>query len=173
MRARRVAPGRAIQPIVARPARLAPRPRAIHHRWRPQTSRIRCWQEASTLFRGPFGVTMRRCEAADYPRILEIINAAAEAYRGVIPDDCWHEPYMPAAQLEREIAAGVQFWGCDAIATPTTSFGLNAAKHLHQGRELVGVMGIQAVKDVALVRHAYVWPGLQRAGIGTMLMKHL
>lgn len=98
---------------------------------------------------------MRRCESADHPRILQIINAAAEAYRGVIPPDCWHEPYMPAAQLERDIAAGVQFSGHEENGT------------------LVGVMGIQRVKDVALVRHAYVWPGLQRAGVGTLLMKHL
>jgi N-acetylglutamate synthase-like GNAT family acetyltransferase len=99
--------------------------------------------------------SMRRCEVADHPRILEIINAASEAYRGVIPADCWHEPYMPAAKLASDIAAGVEFWGCE------------------KDGELVGVMGIQPVKDVALVRHAYVWPAMQREGIGTQLMRHL
>jgi N-acetylglutamate synthase-like GNAT family acetyltransferase len=98
---------------------------------------------------------IRRCTAADEPRILEIINAAAEAYRGVIPADRWHEPYMSAAELERDVAAGIEFWGCE-----------------RDGR-LAGAMGIQPVKDVSLVRHAYVMPGLQRAGVGTTLMNHL
>ena len=87
--------------------------------------------------------------------ILAIVNAAAEAYRGVIPADRWHDPYMPAEQLEREIAAGVAFWGADV-----------------DGR-LAGVMGIQAVRDVDLIRHAYVRPEHQGAGIGRILIEHL
>lgn len=71
---------------------------------------------------------------------------AAEAYRGVIPADRWHDPYMPADELEDEIAAGVVFWGYEADG------------------ELLGVMGIQPVRDVELIRHAYVLPGRQRAG---------
>ena len=74
--------------------------------------------------------------------VLAIVNAAAEAYRGVIPEDRWHDPYMSAAELDREIAAGVAFWGIEDDAGT-----------------LAGVMGIQAVRDVDLIRHAYVRPG--------------
>jgi GNAT superfamily N-acetyltransferase len=84
-----------------------------------------------------------------------IVNAAADAYRGVIPADCWHEPYMPEKELAKEIAAGVVFWGCE-----------------RDGR-LVGVMGIQNVKDVELIRHAYVLPAYQKHGIGTTLLTQL
>ena len=87
--------------------------------------------------------------------MLAIINAGAEAYRGVIPDDCWHEPYMSAKQLESEIAAGVNFWGYEA----------NGA--------LIGVMGVQRVRDVDLIRHAYVLPACQGQGIGGKLLAHL
>ncbi|WP_129647443.1 GNAT family N-acetyltransferase [Peristeroidobacter agariperforans] len=87
--------------------------------------------------------------------ILSIINAAAEAYRGVIPPDCWHDPYMSLAELEQEVAAGVAFWG------------------LEEDGVLRGVMGIQPVRDVDLIRHAYVTPGLQRRGVGGALIKHL
>ena len=87
--------------------------------------------------------------------MLAIINSAAEAYRGVIPSDCWHEPYMSATQLERDIAAGVQFSGYEADG------------------ELIGVMGIQRVRDVDLIRHAYVLPGNQGRGIGGSLLTHL
>jgi GNAT superfamily N-acetyltransferase len=83
------------------------------------------------------------------------VNAAAEAYRGVIPPDCWHEPYMPAEELDREIAAGVAFWGYVADGA------------------LLGVMGIQDVGDVDLIRHAYVAPGAQRRGVGSALLKQL
>jgi GNAT superfamily N-acetyltransferase len=99
--------------------------------------------------------TIHRCGDADRTAILAIVNAAAEAYRGVIPPDRWHEPYMAAAELDREIAAGVAFWGCEA------------------GGELVGVMGIQAVRDAALIRHAYVAPGSQRRGVGGALLHHV
>ena len=98
---------------------------------------------------------IRRCSKDEQPAILAIVNAAAEAYRGVIPDDCWHEPYMPAEELDEEIAAGVEFWGYE------------------DGGEMVGVMGIQPVRDVELIRHAYVVPGGQRRGVGSALIEHL
>jgi GNAT superfamily N-acetyltransferase len=99
--------------------------------------------------------TIRPCRDDERGAILEIVNAAAEAYRGVIPADRWHEPYMPMDELDGEIAAGVAFWGYEA-----------------DGR-LVGIMGVQPVKDVELIRHAYVAPGSQRHGIGGALLEHL
>ena len=98
---------------------------------------------------------IRRLHEADRPAILAIVNAAAEAYRSVIPQDRWHEPYMSAAELDAEIASGVEFWGYEADG------------------ELVGVMGIQAVRDVDLIRHAYVAPGDRRRGVGGALLGHL
>src|SRR5688572_16490670 len=98
---------------------------------------------------------LRPCREDDLEAILAIVNAAAEAYRGVIPADCWHEPYMSAAELNREIAAGVRFSGHEADGA------------------LVGVMGIQAVRDVDLIRHAYVRPDWQGRGVGQALMEHL
>ena len=87
--------------------------------------------------------------------MLTIVNSAAVAYRGVIPADRWHDPYMPAEELEREIAAGVVFWGWE------------------DDGELAGVMGAQVVDDVELIRHAYVDPALQGRGIGGALLAHL
>lgn len=87
--------------------------------------------------------------------ILATINAAAEAYRGVIPADRWHEPYMPASELDHEIAAGVAFWVYESDGA------------------IVGTMGIQPVRDVDLIRHAYVLPGRQRLGVGGALLGHL
>jgi GNAT superfamily N-acetyltransferase len=98
---------------------------------------------------------IRLCREDETAAILAIINAAAEAWRGVIPADRWHEPYMPAAELDAEKAAGVVFWGCEA-----------------QGA-LAGVMGIQPVREVHLIRHAYVLPELQRTGAGGALLHHL
>jgi GNAT superfamily N-acetyltransferase len=99
--------------------------------------------------------TVRACRTDDSDAILAIVNAAAEAYRGVIPADRWHEPYMSAAELDAEIAAGVRFWGVE------------------EDGELVGVMGVQPVRDVELIRHAYVAPDRQRGGIGGALLGHL
>lgn len=96
---------------------------------------------------------MRRCTAADITAIESIINEAAQKYRGVIPADCWHDPYMSRAELEREIAAGVNFSGWE------------------EGGELVGVMGVQRVKDATLIRHAYVRTSQQGKGIGGTLLK--
>jgi len=98
---------------------------------------------------------VRTCRDDERPAILGIVNAAAEVYRGVIPSDRWHDPYMPSAELDAELAAGVEFWGCE------------------QGGALVGVMGFQPVLDVDLIRHGYVLPGLQRQGIGAALLEHL
>jgi len=99
--------------------------------------------------------TIRACRDEDRAAIFEIVNAAAEAYRDVIPTDRWHEPYMPMAQLEGEIAAGVAFWGYE------------------DGGALLGIMGIQPVRDVDLIRHAYVIPGDQGRGIGGALLEHI
>ena len=99
--------------------------------------------------------SIRPCRDDERAAILEIVNAAAEAYRGVIPADRWHEPYMPADELDAEIAAGVAFWGYEADG------------------ELLGVMGIQPVRDVDLIRHAYVAPAAQGRGIGGALLEHL
>jgi GNAT superfamily N-acetyltransferase len=100
-------------------------------------------------------VNIRRCRDDEQGVILTIVNAAAEAYRGVIPADCWHEPYMPAHDLDDEIAAGVAFWGVERDGA------------------LVGVMGVQPVRDVDLIRHAYVLPEHQRRGVGAVLLGHL
>jgi GNAT superfamily N-acetyltransferase len=98
---------------------------------------------------------VRPCRDDEREAILLIVNLAAEAYQGVIPADRWREPYMPAGELDEEIAAGVAFWGFES------------------GGELLGVMGIQEVRDVDLIRHAYVVPGRQGGGVGSALLEHL
>jgi GNAT superfamily N-acetyltransferase len=101
-------------------------------------------------------VVIERCTPDDVAAIYTIVNDAAEAYRGVIPAEGWHEPYMPREELEAEIAAGVVFYGCR-----------------DGGGELLGVMGLQPVRDVALIRHAYVRTSAQRGGIGAALMDRI
>ena len=96
---------------------------------------------------------IRRCVASDIPVLDSIINEASQKYRGVIPADCWHEPYMSRTELEREIAAGVEFSGWE------------------ENGELIGVMGVQRVKDATLIRHAYVRSNHQGKGIGGRLLK--
>ncbi len=98
---------------------------------------------------------IRHCDDQDLQAMLAVINDAAQAYRGVIPADRWKEPYMPREELRHEIASGVVFWGYEVDG------------------ELVGVMGIQDVKDVTLIRHAYVRTAHQRQGIGRELLRHL
>ncbi len=100
-------------------------------------------------------MTIRLCHDDERDEILSVINAAAEAYRGVIPADRWHEPYMGRDELDRECAAGVVFWG-----------------YADRGR-LAAVMGLQDMRDVNLIRHAYVVPTKQRDGIGGTLLAHL
>jgi len=98
---------------------------------------------------------IREISSSDFDALYRVVNDAAQAYRGVIPDDRWKEPYMPKEELKKEIDAGIEFYGwienCDVI----------------------GVMGIQRVKDVTLIRHAYVLTEHQRKGIGGRLLKHL
>lgn len=98
---------------------------------------------------------IRACKASDFTTIQAIINEAAQAYKGVIPDDCWRDPYMPAEDLRHEIDDGVEFWG------------------LEEEAQLLGVMGIQDRDDVVLIRHAYIRTNAQRSGIGTKLFQHL
>lgn len=98
---------------------------------------------------------IRECRDEDFDDIWAIVNDGARAYRGVIPEDRWHEPYMTREQLRSEIEAGVHFWGFE-----------------DSGR-LVGVMALQDVKDVTLIRHAYVITASQRSGIGGKLMTAL
>jgi len=98
---------------------------------------------------------IRRCSEAEAQLLHEIINDAAQAYKGVIPADRWHEPYMALEELEREIADGVEFWGEETEG------------------ELLGVMGIQHRGEVDLIRHAYVRTRAHRRGVGTRLLAHL
>jgi GNAT superfamily N-acetyltransferase len=98
---------------------------------------------------------IRPVQASETEVLLDIINAGAQAYCGVIPADCWHEPYMSSHELASELQAGVRFWGWE------------------DGGSLVGVMGRQDLGEVILIRHAYVHPGWQRRGIGARLLTHL
>jgi N-acetylglutamate synthase-like GNAT family acetyltransferase len=98
---------------------------------------------------------IRQCTESDLKAIFEIINDAASAYKGIIPGDRWHEPYMPLEAVQHEIEAGVTFWGFET------------------GGDLLGVMGIQDKGDVALIRHAYVRSRFRQQGIGENLLLHL
>lgn len=98
---------------------------------------------------------IRACTVADLDEMFAVINDAAVAYRGVIPSDRWHEPYMPMSELREEIAAGVAFWG------------------MFEPSGLEAVMGLQQVKDVALVRHAYTRSARQGRGLGKALLKYV
>jgi len=95
---------------------------------------------------------IRQCYKSDFDTIYEIINEAAQAYKGVISTDCWKEPYMSKNELRHEMEEGVIFWG------------------YKENGELVGVMGIQHVQDVTLIRHAYVRTVKQNQGIGGSLL---
>jgi GNAT superfamily N-acetyltransferase len=98
---------------------------------------------------------IRRCDHRDFASIFEIINDGAQAYKGVIPPDRWTEPYMSRDKLQHEIDQGVVFWGYE------------------ESGALTGVMGIQPVRDVTLIRHAYTRTGSQKRGIGAGLLGHL
>ena len=97
---------------------------------------------------------IRECQPDDANRIYSIINEAAGAYRGAIPSDCYHQPYMPMDELAREMKR-MAFFGWEANG------------------ELTGIMGFEPVKDVTLIRHAYVLPRCQKQGIGSKLLNHL
>lgn len=98
---------------------------------------------------------IRRCDDGDFEPIWTIVNDGAQAYKGSIPADCWTEPYMARSELQHEVAAGVGFWGYEEDGT------------------MLGVMGLQQVRDVALIRHAYVRSACQKRGIGSQLLSHL
>ena len=98
---------------------------------------------------------IRRCSNTETETIYQIINDASAAYKGVIPEDCWHEPYMSKGELEHEIGKGVRFWGFE------------------ESGELIGVMGIQDVQDVTLIRHAYIRTRNRNKGVGAKLLRHL
>ncbi len=97
---------------------------------------------------------IRKCQPSDAERMHFIINEAAKAYKGVIPADCYHQPYMPMDELKQEMGR-MTFLGWEVNG------------------ELVAVMGFQPVKDVTLIRHAYVLPQWQKQGIGNKLLSHL
>ena len=98
---------------------------------------------------------IRKCDENDFETIFDIINEAAQVYKGIIPEDRWKEPYMPREELSHEIEAGVEFYGYE------------------ENSELVGVMGIQHIQDVTLIRHSYVRTAKQSKGIGGKLLSHL
>ena len=98
---------------------------------------------------------IRLCELNESEIILDIVNDAAQAYKGIIPMDRWNEPYMTKEKLQHEIEEGVEFWGYE------------------EDGQLLGVMGIQLVNDVTLIRHAYVTTVKRNSGIGGKLLSHL
>jgi GNAT superfamily N-acetyltransferase len=98
---------------------------------------------------------IRQCRDTEFEKTRSIVNDAAEAYRGVIPADCWEEPYMSPVELRHEIDAGVVFWGYE------------------ENGELAGVVGIQGMQDVTLIRHAYVCTARRNQGIGSKLLSFL
>jgi len=97
---------------------------------------------------------IRECQPGEAKRIYFIINEAAKAYEGIIPADCYHQPYMPMDELKREMKR-MTFFGWEVNG------------------ELVGVTGFEPIKDVTLIRHAYVLPQWQKQGIGSKLLGHL
>jgi N-acetylglutamate synthase-like GNAT family acetyltransferase len=113
------------------------------------------WIVAADIVAGEREEMIRQCVDGDLAVMEAVINEAAEAYRGAIPADCWHEPYMPGEELRSEIAAGVKFWGWEESGT------------------LVGIMGLQDVRDVTLIRHAYVRTAQQGRGVGGRLLDFL
>ena len=92
---------------------------------------------------------------SDIFKILHVINDASLRYKGVIPDNCWHEPYMSKKELINELMEGVQIFG------------------YHLNKKLIAVIGIQEVKNVTLIRHAYTLSSYQGKGIGSALLEYL
>ncbi|MFC2045605.1 GNAT family N-acetyltransferase [Chloroflexota bacterium] len=97
---------------------------------------------------------IRTCQASEIENIYAIINEAAQAYDGYIPDDCYHQPYMSMSELQREMKR-MNFFGWET------------------GGQLIGVMGFELVKDITLIRHAYILTNWQRQGIASRLLNHL
>ena len=91
----------------------------------------------------------------DTSKILYIINDASLKYKGVIPENCWHEPYMSKKELLSEFENGVRMYG------------------YHDKKKLIGVIGIQKIKDVILIRHAYTLTSHQNKGVGSKLLEYL
>ena len=98
---------------------------------------------------------IEKCSASDFQEIYTIINDAATAYKGIIPEDCYHDPYMTKEELDKQVKEGVEFWS------------------YREGENILGVMGIQNKKEVTLIRHAYVRTNVRGRGIGGELLKHL
>ena len=98
---------------------------------------------------------IREYKKSDSSKILYVINDAAIRYKGIIPDNCWHEPYMSEQKLVNEFNAGVCMYG------------------YHHNNKLIGVIGIQEVKDVILIRHAYTLTSYQNKGAGSALLEYL
>lgn len=99
---------------------------------------------------------IRRCDERDFEEIHAIINDGARVYEGVIPRDRWKDPYMSREELRLQVQEGVEFWG-----------------YHDEAGALTGVMGLQALPDVTLIRHAYVRGSSQKQGIGRQLLAHL
>ena len=106
---------------------------------------------------------IRPCGAEDLPALFAIVNDAAQAYKGIIPDDRWREPYMSLEELKQAIGEGIKFWGC----------AIGEEQRGEAGGSLAGVMGIQDRGEVALIRHAYVRTAERRKGIGEKLLREL
>ena len=98
---------------------------------------------------------IREYKKSDSSKILHVINDAAIRYKGIIPDNCWHEPYMSEQELVNEFNAELRMYG------------------YHRNNKLIGVIGIQEVKDVILIRHAYTLTSYQGKGTGSELLKYL
>ena len=98
---------------------------------------------------------IKECTKKNISDILHVINDASLKYKGIIPNDCWNEPYMSKQKLTNEFSNGVRMFGYNKDNT------------------LVGVMGIQELKDVTLIRHAYTLTNYQEMGIGKSLLQHL
>src|SRR5689334_20001314 len=98
---------------------------------------------------------IERCEPEDFKVIHEIINDSSSAYKGVIPTDCWHEPYMAEQELKTQIEQGVEFW-C-----------------FKEYKKILGIMGIQDKTEVMLIRHAYIRTVSRNQGIGGRLLAFL
>lgn len=98
---------------------------------------------------------IRSLRSTDFDAVLKAINDAAQAYQGVIPEDRWKDPYMPAAELRNAIQSGVRFYGWI------------------EDDEVLGVMGLQPIQNTTLIRHSYILTAHQRRGIGSKLLNYL